>query len=94
MLAFLAPENENRQLEDLPLADFARLPERLVGKDATIVIWDCRFIYFHSLIKSAFLVSKGLLYLCDKQNNTWLVVDMEFSSCVQLDISLIRCANS
>ena len=28
VLAFLAAENENRQLEDL-LADFARLPERL-----------------------------------------------------------------
>ena len=39
---------------------------------------DCRFIYFHSLMKSAFLPSKGLLCLCDKQNNTWLLVDMEF----------------
>ena len=27
VLAFLAAENENRQLEDLPLADFSRLPE-------------------------------------------------------------------
>ena len=26
LLAFLAAENENRQLEDLPLADFGRLP--------------------------------------------------------------------
>ena len=25
-----AAENENRQLEDLPLADFGRLPERLL----------------------------------------------------------------
>ena len=34
MLAFLAAENENRQLEDLLLADFGRLPERpSVGKD-------------------------------------------------------------
>ena len=35
VLAFLAAENENRQLEDLPLADFGRLPERLlsVGND-------------------------------------------------------------
>ena len=39
---------------------------------------DCRFIYFHSIMKSAFLVSKGLLCLHDKQNNTWLLVDMEF----------------
>ena len=30
VLAFLAAENENRQLEDLPLADFGRLPERLL----------------------------------------------------------------
>ena len=29
-LAFLPAENENRQLEDLPLADFSRLPERLL----------------------------------------------------------------
>ena len=29
-------------------------------------------------MKSAFLVSKGLLCLHDKQNNTWLLVDMEF----------------
>ena len=29
VLAFLAAENENRQLEDLPLAYFSRLPERL-----------------------------------------------------------------
>ena len=28
-MAFLAAENENRQLEDLPQADFSRLPERL-----------------------------------------------------------------
>ena len=30
MFAFLLAENENRQLEDLPLADFGRLPERLL----------------------------------------------------------------
>ena len=30
VLAFLAAENENRQLEDLPLADFGRLPQRLL----------------------------------------------------------------
>ena len=30
VLAFLSSENENRQLEDLPLADFGRLPERLL----------------------------------------------------------------
>ena len=39
---------------------------------------DCRFIYFHSLMKSACLPIKGLLCLYDKQNNTWLLVDMKF----------------
>ena len=29
-------------------------------------------------MKLAFLVGKGLLCLCDKQNNTWLLVNMEF----------------
>ena len=30
ILAFLAADNENRQLEDSPLADFGRSPERLL----------------------------------------------------------------
>ena len=30
VLAFLSAENENRQLQDLPLADFGRLTERLL----------------------------------------------------------------
>ena len=29
-LAFLSAENENRQVEDLPLGDFGLLPERLL----------------------------------------------------------------
>ena len=35
VLAFLSAEDENRQLENLPLADFGRLPEKTssVGKD-------------------------------------------------------------
>ena len=39
---------------------------------------DCRSFYFHSLIESTFLDSKGLLCLYDKQNNTRLLVDMKF----------------
>ena len=31
VLAFLSAESENRQLEDLPLADFGRLPEKLLS---------------------------------------------------------------
>ena len=51
-----------------------------VGTKRTLrlLFGDCRFIYFHSLMKSAFLLSKGLLCLYYKQNNTWLLVDMEF----------------
>ena len=30
VLVFLSAENENRQLEDFPQADFGRLPERLL----------------------------------------------------------------
>ena len=30
VLAFLSAENENQQLEDLPPADFGRLPEKLL----------------------------------------------------------------
>ena len=39
---------------------------------------NCRILYFHWLFKLAFLVSKGLLCLYDEQNNTWLLLDMEF----------------
>ena len=35
VLAFLLAENENRQLEDLPLADFGRLPHSLVSYRVT-----------------------------------------------------------
>ena len=41
------------------------------------VFGDCRSFYFHSLIESTFLVSKGLLCLFEK-NNTWWPVDMKF----------------
>ena len=44
-------------------------------------------------MKSTFLPSKGLLCLYDKQNNTWLLVDMEFLR-VQLNISLVCCAHA
>ena len=37
-----------------------------------------RSSYFHSSIKSTFLASERLWCLYDKQNNTWLLVDMEF----------------
>ena len=43
-----------------------------------LLLEDWRFIYLHSLMRSDFLPRKGLLCLYDKQNNTRLLVDMEF----------------
>ena len=51
---------------------------RVSAHTLRLLFEDCRFVYFHSLMNSAFLPSKGLLCLYDKQNNTWLLVDMEF----------------
>ena len=45
----------------------------LAPTHCAIFIGYCPFLYFQSWIKSAFLVSIGLLCLYDKQNNTWLV---------------------
>ena len=45
---------------------------------ARLLFGDYRLIYFHSLMKSAFPPSRGLLCLYDKQNKTWLLIDMEF----------------
>ena len=56
---------------------------------------DCWSFYFHSLIKSTFLVSKGLFRLYDKQNDTWLIVDVKFFfSCSTRHLRLVRCAHS
>ena len=38
---------------------------------------DCRSFPFYSLVKSTFLFSKGLLYLCDKQYNSGFLVNVE-----------------
>ena len=48
------------------------------GKSGPGKIHEVILVYFHSLMKSAFLPCKGLLCLYDKQNNTWLIVAMEF----------------
>lgn len=40
--------------------------------------FECRSFHFHPVTKSTFLVSKGLLCLYDKHNNSWLVIDMKF----------------
>ena len=53
---------------------------------------DCRFNYFHSSMRSAFFVGRGLLCLYDKQNSTWLLVDMEFIfSCSTRHLTRSRC---
>lgn len=55
---------------------------------------NCLFLCFHSSVKWTFLVGKGLLCFYDKQNNTWLFVDMKFLFLVQLYISLVCCTHS
>ena len=126
-------KNENRQLEDLPQADFGRVHENIsfVGKEkvnnwefcekkATPIVCFCngstRFTTFFWRIvkliilffkKSTFLPSKGLLFLHDKQNNTWSLADMKLLfSCLSryqeiitvyillLDTLLVRCSHS
>ena len=52
VLAFLSAENENRQMEDLPLADFGRLHERLLlsvrtkSMNENFVNWKLRLLLF------------------------------------------------
>ena len=113
-MAFLAAENENRQLKDLPQADLNRVPEgfllsvrtkslsedfvygklrllfvvvmlqRMFSSWAlaptyfTIFIQRLAILLFSFINKLTCLVSKGLLCLYDKQNNTWLLVGMKF----------------
>ena len=45
VMAFLAAENENRQLKDLPRADFDRIPERFLLSVGTNSITD-NFVYW------------------------------------------------
>ena len=73
MLAFLSAENENRQLEDLQLADFGRLPERLllsvrtksIDENFVIESYDhCGFCNHYSTHFSMLGVSVNILYDC------------------------------
>ena len=61
MLAFLSAENENRQLEDLPLADFGRLPERLLLYDCYLGFVDS-FIFIHKCSRLFFSV-KAVVFI-------------------------------
>ena len=40
------------------------------------------------------IVHEAVLCLYKKQDNTWALGDMELSSRVQIDVSLVRCAHS
>ena len=52
---------------------------------AFLAISFSQFFYSRNFINQVdFLVGKGLLCLYDKQNNTWLLEDTEFSSRFQL----------
>ena len=50
----------------------------LAPMPCTIFIRGLSILYFHSSIKLTFLVSKGILCLYDKRNNTWLLVELSF----------------
>ena len=66
---------------------------RVSAHTLRLLFEDCRFIYFHSLMKSAFLPSKGILCLYNRQNKTWLLGDLEFLfSCSTRHLT--RCAHS
>ena len=78
-MAFPAAENENRQLDLFVFVVIQRMFSSWVRWLTLRFLFEgCRSFYFHLLSKSTFPVSKGLLYLYDKQNNAWLLVDMKF----------------
>ena len=106
-MAFLSAENKNWQLEDLPQADFGRLPEifrplfvfvvfrrsfsswALAPTLFTIFNWELSILLFSFINQIDFLVIKGLLsiYIYDKPNNTWLLVDVKllFSRAIEFN---------
>ena len=59
-----------------------------------IFIWGWSIPLFSFLNKINFSVSKGLLCLYNKPNNTWLPVDMEFLFLCSINVSLVCCALS
>ena len=61
-----------------PLFAFVVISSWLRQHTLRFLFGDSRSFYCHLLMKSTFLVSEGLLSLYDKQNNTWLLVDMKF----------------
>ena len=71
-MAFLAAENENRQLEDLPQADCGRLPERFLlsvrTKSTTenFVYWKLRPLFcFCSVLTHFFILNLSAYLLYD-----------------------------
>ena len=75
-MAFLAAENENRQLEDLPQADCGRVPERFLlsvrTKSTTenFVYWKLRpFFCFCSVLTHFFILNLSAYLLYDLFGN-------------------------
>ena len=58
------------------------------------VRYDCRFFYFHSLMRSTFLVTKGYCVNMVNKIIHGCLQMLNFSSRVRLDISAVRCAHS
>ena len=56
----------------------------------TIVILGLYIHLFSFINEVGFYLSKGLLCLYDKQNNTWLLVDMEFLFSCSREIPYLR----
>ena len=84
VLAFLVAENENQQLEDLPLADFGCLPQRLLLLVRTKSINEIFYVenYDHCCFcncdSTHFSILRVYCVYMIKKNNTWVLIDMEF----------------
>ena len=59
VMAFLAAENESRQLEDLPQADFGSVPERFLLSVRTNALTD-NLTYWKSGTLHGFMVIQGM----------------------------------
>ena len=61
-MAFLAPKDENRQLEDLPQANFGRVPERFLLSVRTNLLTE-NFVYRKLRPLFGFVLFQRIFYL-------------------------------
>ena len=61
-MAFLAPKDENRQLEDLPQANFGRVPERFLLSVRTNLLTE-NFVYWKLRPLFGFVLFQRIFYL-------------------------------